>query len=293
MITRKRTDDEDNFIRKLHECILTECSEKLGKVSDFFGLPKIKLTTETLADFGNKDFLNYMIDKELNIQFYTRKINLLKAMATFINQSEQKNKADLFYAYGTKNFNLVWEDVCKSIYKNQLNMSLKEILRTEILEGLKGFKERADSILIKLIDKSVWMLDDIKKYDAEETLEPDIVNLKEMNDHIEFNIYDAKYYTIKTENTNIKGNPGISDVTKQYLYQLAYQTFIKALGKLKKVQVRNAFVLPKEKDYEEPINKVSLKFLSDIGLKEIDVIHIDDQKAYNAYLKNACLEQNK
>ena len=41
-----------------------------------------------------------------------------------------------------------------------------------------------------------------------------------------FVIFDAKYYLIQLEHDEeLRGQPGISDIVKQYLYQLAYKEF--------------------------------------------------------------------
>lgn len=282
--TKKRTLDENNFFKKLHQCILTQCSNFLGELSDLFCIPKIELTTETMTDLGDIDILRYMINKELHIQFYTRKIHLLKAMLAFINQDQQTNKYDSFYTYGTNNFNLVWEDVCKKTLENQLTTQLYKILSV-----IPNDFNRNDR-LIDLIKKATWTGNQLY-FVSKETLEPDIINIKTTNNEICFNIYDAKYYKITVENSNVKGYPGIQDITKQYLYQLAYQKFITALKKQGvTVTVKNYFVLPKEKNDTPAINKVKLDFLSSIGLKDIDVKYIEDQKIYLAYLKNMYLD---
>ena len=49
-----------------------------------------------------------------------------------------------------------------------------------------------------------------------------------------FGIYDAKYYNINFHKNSseykVIGQPGVADVTKQYLYQLAYDDFIAKQG---------------------------------------------------------------
>lgn len=49
-----------------------------------------------------------------------------------------------------------------------------------------------------------------------------------------FGIYDAKYYNINFHKNaseyKVIGQPGVADVTKQYLYQLAYDDFIAKQG---------------------------------------------------------------
>ena len=39
-------------------------------------------------------------------------------------------------------------------------------------------------------------------------------------------ILDAKYYNLRIENEYLKGNPGVDDITKQYLYHTALKSYI-------------------------------------------------------------------
>ena len=94
------------------------------------------------------------------------------------------------------------------------------------------------------------------------------------------------------DDNNIIGNPGIQDITKQYLYQLVYQKLIKKLNK--KVEITNRFVLPKETSLEE----VKLNFFSEIKLennlelKKIKIKYIDPKYAYDCYLKNERMKED-
>jgi len=97
-----------------------------------------------------------------------------------------------------------------------------------------------------------------------------------------FLIFDAKYYNIQIEkNKHLRGNPGVSDVTKQYLYQLAYKRFIEAHGI---ARVKNFFIMPTEKDYS--INKgfAKMKMLEALGLENIQVLQLPATVVYECYL---------
>lgn len=53
------------------------------------------------------------------------------------------------------------------------------------------------------------------------------ISIKQSDGKDGFIIFDEKYYLIQLEKGRVlHGNPGIGDVTKQYLYQLAYKKFI-------------------------------------------------------------------
>lgn len=67
---------------------------------------------------------------------------------------------------------------------------------------------------------------------AEDTLIPDLISIVHAGGDYQFIIFDAKYYDLQLEpGKKLRGQPGIESITKQYLYQLAYQPFVKAQGR--------------------------------------------------------------
>ncbi len=60
-----------------------------------------------------------------------------------------------------------------------------------------------------------------KVHKAKKTLVPDIITIKGN----QLSIYDAKYYKIKLDDKEVKNQPGVGDITKQYLYELAFKEF--------------------------------------------------------------------
>ena len=42
-------------------------------------------------------------------------------------------------------------------------------------------------------------------------------------------LYDAKYYKIHLNESGVSRQPGVGDVTKQYLYELAYKELAKKI----------------------------------------------------------------
>ena len=86
----------------------------------------------------------------------------------------------------------------------------------------------------------------MEEQDAADTLIPDLVSIPQIDGTDYFLIFDAKYYNIQLEKgKSLRNNPGVGDVTKQYLYQLAYRNFIKAHNI---AVVKNCFLMPTEKD---------------------------------------------
>ena len=78
-----------------------------------------------------------------------------------------------------------------------------------------------------------------------------------------------------------KGQPGIESVTKQYLYQLAYQKFI---CDHRFTSVKNCFLMPTENKEVEDKGKVSMEMLSDLGLQDIQVRNLPANMAFEHYL---------
>ena len=82
------------------------------------------------------------------------------------------------------------------------------------------------------------------------------------------------------------GQPGVGDITKQYLYQLAFMNFIEA-NKISKVL--NWFLLPTEKQNDIGvfhIGYVKLDMLKSKRLEDIQVILLNAPLMYDYYLSN-------
>ena len=78
-----------DYIRRLHECILTQCSKKLEStgILPLFDIVAVSLTDAQLKEFGTQDYILYRLQQELRTQFVTRKQNLLKTLYTYIANS--------------------------------------------------------------------------------------------------------------------------------------------------------------------------------------------------------------
>ena len=178
---------------------------------------------------------------------------------------------DCLSIFGTNSFNLVWEGICADIMDNQLEKRLGEL---SLPVPLKPRYNRQTK-LIDIIEKPTWTA---TGQTASDTLIPDLIAIS--GDR--FIIFDAKYYNAKLEkDTPPKGQPGIESVTKQYLYQLAYQKFI---DDHEFRYVTNCFLMPTEE--EEVIDKgeVKMDILSGWGLQDIKVRFLPAKMAYECYL---------
>ena len=173
-----------------------------------------------------------------------------------------------FSLYGTNAFHAVWEEACAVAMGNILHKKLRDI---KVPSGVLSeyYRKRANDELIDVIEKPTWF--DSQGYDhkAKESLIPDIVSIHEDS----FYIFDAKYYNIRLEvGKNVDGQPGIGDITKQYLYQLAYKRFCKDHGFAMR-KVRNSFLMPIEKgNCPIKIGSVRLDMLSSLKLKNSTTI---------------------
>ena len=278
--TRKRIDDESDYIKRLHECIITMASKELDDAGllNLFDLPRTDLSDESIEDFGDKDFILYRLKKELNVQFILWKQVVLKAMYSYIAGSGTLSDINCLSAYGTTCFNLVWEHVCSEVLDNKLKTPLKDILpREKLIDKYKN------ASLLDIIEKPLWTFTGKM---ASDTLKPDIVSIEEIGGRPVFAIIDAKYYDpILVQGKIPQKQPGIESVTKQYLYQLAYTEFIKEQGFMDDCII-NCFVFPAE-NYVCG-GEVKMKMLSNLPvspkLKDIDVFFVRASEYYRYYI---------
>ena len=171
MLSKRVTNDFDYF-KRLHECVLTKASKKLNdaELLDLFEITGVDLTDEQLDDFGDKDYILYRIEQELNTQFNTRKQLLLKTIYAYIAHSGSLYDTDCLSLFGTNSFNLVWEGVCADIMDNQLKVRLgARCLPTPLKPNYDGNKT-----LIDLIEKPYWSA---TEKTANDTLIPDLITI--------------------------------------------------------------------------------------------------------------------
>lgn len=283
MYTQKNINDEFDYFKRLHESIISICSREIqaSGLDELFGVLTVDISDEELDDFGDTEDILNNIQVELNRQFVTRKQLLLKTIYAYVSQSGHLNDFTSFAMYGTNSFNLVWEKVCAEVFENKLDTPIRDLPMV-----IEGFKQ--SSRLIDLVEKPHWHgKNDLFSHDAKDTLIPDIVSLNKINDSYQFIIFDAKYYNLTLEENRLAGQPGIGDVTKQYLYQLAYKQFIQE-GDF--ISVKNCFLMPSESS--EVINKgfVNLDMLDNLELECIQIRQLPATKVYSDYLRNKRFE---
>ena len=158
--------------------------------------------------------------------------------------------------------------MCSKIFKNKLYKPLKDLdLNPEF---------NSNSRLIDIIKKPVWNLKEGKF--RVNTFKPDLITIWE--DY--FVIFDAKYYKLKITE-KLEKQPSLSDISKQYLYELAYKDFIDSHNFK---GVKNAFLMPTYESEIENKGYVEIKILHDLGLENIQVILLPAKMVNQYYLDN-------
>lgn len=283
LYTGKTVEDDMDYFKRLHECVLTECSKQLhdAQLDELFGMDELVLSEETLLDFGDRDYILERLHKELNIQFNTRRQILLKTIYTYISQDRRMlEENDGISMFGTTAYHAVWEKVCADVFDNKLNTALGQLKMSVPLAD--EFKSRSSETLINIIEKPKWKGTDMEEVEASDTLIPDLISIPQINGADHFLIFDAKYYNIQLEKgKSLRGNPGVGDVTKQYLYQLAYKDFIKAHNIS---VVKNCFLMPTEKNEIIKKGTARMPMLEALGLENIQIRLIPASMLYDHYL---------
>lgn len=290
LYTSKTVDDEFDFFKRLHECVITECSRQLeaSDLVDLFDIEAINLSEEVLDDFGDKDYILYRLQAELNVQFNTRKQVLLKTLYAYIVHSHISEGDYGISMYGTNSFNLVWEDVCSEVFNNKLQTNLGQLdLPIALTEDYN-----ASDKLIDIIENPKWIGNQteggIFEKAAKETLIPDLITVWRQNNSYHLIIFDAKYYNIQLEKEKqLLGQPGVGDVTKQYLYQLAYKKFI---DDHHFNEVRNCFLMPIESNEIIKKGVAKMDMLGALGLQDIQIRQLPAKSMYDYYLSNRIMD---
>lgn len=274
--TVNQENNEQDYFRRLHAFILSEVCEKLKDILRILDIDTINISSEKREHFGNSEYISYRINQELSSQFVTFKQNILNLLKKYIEEDSGKNSSTNISFVGTNSFNLVWEDVCSEVLDDCINKSIKEL-------GLGYSKNPKQSALLSdIIAKPKWKHNISGNiHVANKTLIPDIVTIHGNK----LSIYDAKYYKIRLDDKGVDKQPGVGDITKQYLYELAYKDFAKENNL---VIDSNAFIMPTDGKEEKKVGTASMDIfygLGDIRLHDIDVILKPCEEMYKTYLE--------
>lgn len=291
LITEKTAINSKYIVTQLHEAILNDISEKLKSILSLLTIQEIHIGGLELESMGDIGYLIHLIEKELNNQFITSKQLKLKMLLNYLQNKSEYDNSEVVRLYGSFSFNLVWEDVCKRVYGDDLEKPLNQlalITQGEIDNKMVDYSNY--HYLKSVVEKPKWIRTlNNTKLNTNQTLQLDILKINHSKK--QFQIYDAKYYQIKisneknSSNYNITGQPGVGDIMKQYLYQLAFSK----LAKLNDYSFKNSFIIPKD-DFKEDqgqgieVASVEMGMLGDLGLEKIKVIARDCETIFDEYL---------
>lgn len=271
LVTWENNINNNFIITNIHKYIINQCFEKLNELGllDIFNYEYLEFEINKEYD---EEFMLSKLNKELNNQFEDRKVNILKAMISFINKAGSDAEDEPIILFGTKSFHVIWEKVNSYIFSNQYN-TLSKCIPIPKWKTLKG----------KWIDS------------RKNKIRPDILKLYKEN----FMILDAKYYNIELNDTYINGNPESYDVVKQFTYQSAFENLkndeyvskIKTPENEKEIEkirsskkIINAFIYPKEIDQIYEI--LGFVKLDIFNLAPILNIYISPKIIFERYINN-------
>lgn len=285
--TRYREKNTDDYFNRLHKCILTQCSLYLDEhdLTDLLDLSTAILSEEELDSFGDESYILERIRNERSVQFNTKKLEMLELMQAYIETVNSISDSDTVQLYGTYTYNTIWEDVCKKVFDDDLKKEIPKEQKDNYYNWLtlKKYPNHYDKAKSKyykdIVEKPKWIDISGKEYDPDSTLKLDCIKFDFASSRMD--IYDAKYYVPNTTDDKIKDSPRVSDVTKQYLYQLAYKRFADALG-IKNIS--NSFLMPSDEDKSSNWGTVSMSMFDEFGLQKINVVYLCAEKLYDSYL---------
>ncbi len=244
--TTETAEDQSDFIKRLHASILSTITEKLEKYGllELLAIDPIELTDEHPEDIADKSYLEYRLDRELNVQFITWKQDLIQLLKRFIVDDEMFIRSDEIICLGTTTFYHVWECACKVAFSDKIDNQIGSLG----IQLSERWTRRAKETLFSIIPRPQWYRWNDSEYETcndVSTLIPDIITFwtSKKAGNV-FAIIDAKYY-VPHLGAKVRGIPGVESITKQYLYQKAYTRFVLDHDFN---TVVNAFVVPTTSD---------------------------------------------
>ncbi|WP_017212188.1 LlaJI family restriction endonuclease [Clostridium beijerinckii] len=299
LITFENIDNDNDFFRMLHKYVVTQASNMLKEVglSSIFSLPEVEFDVDENW-FVDEEYVINRINSELNVQFVAKKQELLKAMLAFLERKANTEIDDRYQIFGTMDFNLVWEKVCAIGLNNKLNITMDKIpelnqaiVQAKYMNYSKTTKTKIAKSLKELVPYPYWIpssdlktTPSVKRHRAKKTLILDIISIFQDKGDKYFIIWDAKYYNLYLKSDDLKGNPGVEDVIKQYIYEVVYKPFIAEQGFNKSY---NILLFPTEDDRVNTSGIVEFKEVTaSLGANEILAIKFPAKIMFESYILN-------
>lgn len=212
LYTRRKREDSTYFITRLHRHLAWEAYRRLEKLRlpELLGLPVITDQTEHDEEFTDTDYLKQRLRQELTLRFDNRRRYLLGLMLRYLEEKDEETK-DGLYMYGKTSFHQVWEEACRGA------LGMEASTTEQMLASIPHWEPFSE-------DSAQVLKADMFRYDKT---------------HRTLLIVDAKYYTPQISSNRPNGMPGIGDIIKQQLYELALRHHFDA-----EAQTQNIFLMP-------------------------------------------------
>ena len=244
--TKLACSDEEHYITRLHQCLVTTWGRKLEELglSSVLRVNVPLLSEEELDWFGEPDYQIAQIDRELRLQFVTksrRTLSLMKDLIRATAENKAANRQSL--SFGMNGAAQLWETAIKDVFGDQMEKKPGQLQL--------NCKTKGDTKLKDFIEPPKWTESGVQ-YDEDDDpvsgsrLRPDFIAINNTSKHLV--ILDAKYYLPKFDSIKekkiVRDCPGVGDIDKQFLYQLSFAE----LCEKNDLRVLNAFVFPNNPD---------------------------------------------
>jgi len=245
--------EQYNIVTELHKWVVKYCLQRFGRILDY-KFSYLEDCVSDVLDLGSIEYIKTSIRRELNVTYTDREILLLKRLLAFLDKVRDDN-TESFNLYGTGYFHVIWEKVCGSFLNNRID----------------DFPNQMPS--------PKWN-DRTGKSVSKSTLKPDVISTME-GEASKLFIFDAKYYNLHYSSEGdlkVSDNPGVEDVSKQFLYAEAF----KNVSYAKKY---NCFLFPKiGPDFFYVVGSVTFAIFNETVIHNI---FLSPDMLFQAYLHNS------
>lgn len=252
--------DENHYITRLHQCLVTTWGRKLEDL----GLASVLrvnvplLSEDELAYLGAPEEQLDRIDKELGVQFVTKSRTTLKLMRELIERASDSGiELREQLSFGMNKAEHLWEAACAAVLGSELDEPIDKCglawggggpfrdympkpiwTKIERMGQSVNDKPKEKKSEDGGTEKSGWRLDFIRMYRPKGASAETVKKLV---------ILDAKYYDVSwPPGGKISGEPGMGDIAKQIFYQMAFKDLVQSKRDDGGIEFVNAFLFPKD-----------------------------------------------
>ena len=270
--TRRKQADTAHIVTRLHKYLVWQAWQKLEELhlSDLLELPAITDSPDHEEEFSDLEYLVRVIKTEQAQRFDNRRRYLLDLMLRYLEEKEE-DTTDGIYPFGKSGFHVVWEEACRVAFGME-----------------KSTPEQMEA------SKPHWVFDDTAHVGS-----PLVADMVKVNGR-KLTIPDAKYYVPPKEGKPediVKKMPGIGDIIKQQLYELALKlkvscthSFLHPCVRGGNINVRNLFIIPcLEQENTGNIGSVEIPMLAGLGLAPVEICKVKPDTIWKAYLNHSTI----